>query len=479
VSHDHDNYQSTLSTRYASAPMRQLFSDRRRIEIWRELWIALAKCERDLGLPISAEQIAELERHAGEIDFEAAARHEKELRHDVMAHIHAYGDLCPKARGIIHLGATSCFVTDNADLIVFREGLRLVRRQLVSLIAKLARFAREQRALPTLGFTHFQPAQATTVGKRACLWIQDLLHDLEDLDHAERHIRFRGVKGATGTQASFLELFGGDHAKVRELDRRVTAAMGFERTFAVTGQTYPRQMDFRVGQALSSVAQSAHKFATDLRLLAHRRELEEPLEEKQIGSSAMPWKRNPMRSERICALSRFVISLLDNNAHTAANQWLERTLDDSANRRLAMSEMFLATDALLNLYLNVASGLVVNPEVVRRNLVEELPFLASEHLMMEAVKAGGDRQAVHEALRVHAREAARIIKVEGGRNTLRERLTADPAFAAVSSKFEELLDPRRYVGRAPEQVDEFLAEEVEPVLARHAALLGAEGVVHL
>ena len=476
---EYDNYKSTLSTRYASAPMRRLFSERTRIETWRALWIALAKCERELGLSISAEQIAELEAHAKDIDFENAARHEKALRHDVMAHVHAYGDVCPKARGIIHLGATSCYVTDNADLILYREGLRLIRRKLVSAIEKLARFAKTHRDLPTLGFTHFQPAQATTVGKRACLWIQDLVHDLEDLDHAEGHVRFRGVKGATGTQASFLELFGGDHAKVRELDRRVTRAMGFERTFAVTGQTYPRQMDFRIGQALSSIAQSAHKFATDLRLLANRRELEEPIEAQQIGSSAMPWKRNPMRSERICALARFVISLLDNCAHTAANQWLERTLDDSANRRLAMSELFLATDALLEVLLNVASGLVVHPQVVRKNLLEELPFLASEHLMMEAVKAGGDRQAVHEALRVHAREAARIIKEEGGRNTLRELLIADPAFAAVAGKLDELLEPARYVGRAPAQVDEFLAEEVAPLLARHADLVGAEGVVHV
>ena len=476
---DTDNYTSPLSTRYASPGMRQLFSDQRRIETWRALWIVLARCERELGLSISAEQIAELEAHATDIDFEAAARHERELRHDVMAHVHAYGDACPKARGIIHLGATSCYVTDNGDLIIFREALRLIRRQLVSLVAKLGRFALEHKDLPALGLTHFQPAQATTIGKRACLWIQDLLHDLEDLDHAEAHIRFRGVKGATGTQASFLELFGGDHEKVRELDRRVTAAMGFERKFSVTGQTYPRQMDFRVAQALSSVAQSAHKFATDLRLLAHRREMEEPFEDKQIGSSAMPWKRNPMRCERICALARFVISLLSNPAHTAANQWFERTLDDSANRRLAMSEMFLATDALLNLYLNVASGLVVYPQVVRRNLIEELPFLASEHLMMEAVKAGGDRQQVHEALRVHAREAARLIKVEGQRNTLRERLAADPAFASVAGRLDRLLDPQRFVGRAPEQVVEFLREDVEPVLERHAALIGAEGSVHV
>jgi adenylosuccinate lyase len=477
--HDTDNYTSPLSTRYASLGMRQLFSDQRRIETWRALWIALAKSERELGLPISAEQIAELEAHAKDIDFEAAARHERELRHDVMAHVHTYGDACPKARGILHLGATSCYVTDNADLILFREAVSLIRRQVVSLIAKLADFAREHKDLPALGLTHFQPAQATTVGKRACLWIQDLLHDLEDLEHAQAHIRFRGVKGATGTQASFLELFGGDHGKVRELDRRVTAAMGFERSFGVTGQTYPRQMDFRVAQALSSVAQSAHKFATDLRLLAHRREMEEPFEDKQIGSSAMPWKRNPMRSERICALSRFVISLLDNPAHTAANQWFERTLDDSANRRLAMSEMFLATDALLNLYLNVASGLVVYPQVLRRNLLEELPFLASEHLMMEAVKAGADRQEVHEALRVHAREAARIIKMEGGRNTLRERLAADPAFSVVAGRLDQLLDPQRYLGRAPEQVLEFLAEEVEPALRKNSSLIGAESAVHV
>ncbi len=477
MANDHDNYTSPLSTRYSSREMRELFSDQRRIETWRALWIALARCERELGLPISSEQISELEAHAKDIDFEAAARHERELRHDVMAHVHAYGDLCPKARGIIHLGATSCYVTDNADLILYRDALRLLRRQTLSLIAKLAAFAREHRSLPALGFTHFQPAQATTVGKRACLWIQDLVHDVEDLDHAERHIRFRGVRGATGTQASFLELFGGDHGRVRELDRRVTAAMGFEASFAVTGQTYPRQMDFRVAQALSSLAQSGHKFATDLRLLAHRREMEEPFEDKQIGSSAMPWKRNPMRSERICALARFVMSLLDNSAHTAANQWLERTLDDSANRRLSMSEMFLGTDALLNLYLNIASGLVVYPEVLRRNLAEELPFLASEHLMMEAVKAGGDRQEIHEALRVHAREAARVIKLEGGKNTLRERLTADPAFSAIAGRMDNLLEPGRYVGRAPEQVDEFLGEVVAPLLADRKALLGVEGSV--
>ena len=459
--------------------MRENFSEDTKFRTWRRLWIALAEAEQALGLEITDAQLDELRAHADDVDYEAAARYERELRHDVMAHVHALGDQCPGARGIVHLGATSCYVTDNTELIQLRRGLRLIRAQVVNVVAALERFALEWRELPTLGFTHYQPAQATTVGKRACLWMQDLVHDLEDLDHAESMIRFRGVKGATGTQASFLELFGGDSDKVRELDERVTAAMGFERRFAVTGQTYPRQLDFRVGQVLSSIAQSAHKFATDLRLLSNRRELEEPYEEKQIGSSAMPWKRNPMRSERICGLSRFVMSLLDNCAHTAANQWFERTLDDSANRRLALPELFLGTDAVLNLYLNVASGLVVHPGVVRRNLDADLPFLASEHLMMEAVKAGADRQNVHESLRVHAREAARVIKEDGGENTLRERLAGDPAFAAVAGRFDELLEPSRFVGRAPEQVLEFIEAEVRPCLERHADLLGAHAEVRV
>lgn len=448
--------------------MRHNFSDEKKFTTWRRLWIVLAENERALGLSISQAQIDELRAHALDIDYDAAERHERALRHDVMAHVHAWGDQCPQARGIIHLGATSCYVTDNTELIQLRDGVRIVRAELLVAIARLRDFALEWRSLPALGFTHYQPAQATTVGKRACLWLQDLVHCVEDLDHAERAIRFRGIKGATGTQASFLELFDGDHAKVRELDARVTAAAGFERTFGVTGQTYPRITDFRVAQALSTIAQAAHKFATDVRLLANRRELEEPFEDKQIGSSAMPWKRNPMRCERMCALSRFVIELLGNTAHTAANQWLERTLDDSANRRLALSELFLATDAVLGLYANVASGLVVYPAVIRRNLLEELPFLASEHLLMEAVRAGGDRQAVHEALRVHAREAARVIKVEGGRNTLAERLTADPAFRTVAGKLGELLEPARYIGRAAEQVLEYVQAEVDPLLAARA-----------
>ncbi len=459
------SYQSPLGTRYASAAMRRLFGEEHRVGLWRELWIALARAERDLGLDISAAQIEELERTKAPIDFERARALERELRHDVMAHVHTWGEAAPLARGVLHLGATSCYVTDNGDLLILRDALRLVRAQVIGVVRALVDFARRTRAMPVLGLTHYQPAQATTVGKRACLWIQDLVHDLEDLDHAERSIRFRGVKGTTGTQASFLELFDGDHQKVRELDRRVTAAFGFERAFGVTGQTYPRQLDFRVCQVLSSLAQSAHKFAVDLRLSAGRRELEEPFETRQIGSSAMPWKRNPMRAERMCALARFVMSNLDNLAQTAAQQWFERTLDDSANRRLVLAEMFLATDATFGLYLNVARGLVVHPAVVAKNLGEELPFLASEALMMEAVKAGADRQDVHEALRLHARAASEAIHA-GEPNPLVQRLAKDPAFGAVAGRLDQILDPTRYVGRAPEQVDEFLAEEVEPVLLR-------------
>jgi len=478
VSSEHETYQSPLAGRYASEEMRRLFSAETKFGTWRRLWLALAESEAELGLDIREEQLAELRANLEPIDFEAAAEHERRLRHDVMAHVHTWGDACPKARGILHLGATSCFVTDNTDAILLRDGVRLVRRQLVSLVAQLKAFALEWRELPTLGFTHYQPAQATTVGKRATLWIQDLIDDLADLDHAESMIRFRGVKGTTGTQASFLELFEGDHDKVRALDARVAEKMGFERRFAVTGQTYPRQLDFRVGQALSSIAQTAHKFATDLRLLSNRRELEEPFESKQIGSSAMPWKRNPMRSERICSLARLVISHLDNTAHTAANQWLERTLDDSANRRIVMAEMFLATDAILNLFLNVASGLLVHPDVVRCNLMAELPFLASEALMMEAVKAGADRQDAHEEVRQASFAAAKRIK-EGGESDLVERLKSSELLGPVAGRIDELLEPGRHVGRAPEQVLEFVAEEVDPLLERYADLLGATGEVRV
>ena len=478
MSDEDSNYKSPLSSRYASRAMRANFSERTKFLTWRRLWIALAEAQMELGLPIRPEQVEELRAHADELDLEAARRHERELRHDVMAHIHAFGEICPKARPILHLGATSCFVGDNTDLILLREGLRLLRGELVSVIQHLRDFALRWRELPTLGFTHFQPAQATTVGKRACLWLQDLVHDLEDLDHAERSIRFRGVKGTTGTQASFLELFEGDHEKVRELDRRVTAKMGFERAFGVTGQTYPRRLDFRVLQVLSGIAQSAHKFAVDLRLLANRRELEEPFGERQVGSSAMPWKRNPMRSERICALARFVIGLLDDAAHTAANQWLERTLDDSANRRLVLAEAFLATDAVLQLYLDVSAGLVVHPAVIERNLAAELPFLATERVLMEAVRAGADRQDAHEAVRRAAMQAAQEI-FEGREGRLRERLAEDATLGPVAARLEAILEPARFVGRAPEQVLEFLETEVDPLLERHADLVGARGEVEV
>ena len=464
-----EQYISPLGARYASREMRANFSDRTKFTTWRKLWIALAEAEQELGLDISDEQLTELREHATDLDLDLAARYEKELRHDVMAHVHAWGDVCPKARPIIHLGATSCYVGDNTDLIIMREGLRLLRGQLVGVLGELAAFAREWKDLPTLGFTHFQPAQATTVGKRACLWIQDLVHDLDDLEQVESQIRFRGVKGTTGTQASFLELFEGDHDRVRRLDELVTEKMGFDRTFGVTGQTYPRKLDFRVLQVLSSICQSAHKFATDLRLLANKRELEEPFGSKQIGSSAMPWKRNPMRSERICALSRFVMELVGNAAHTAANQWLERTLDDSANRRLSIAEGFLATDAVLSLYQDVAGGLLVHPPIVARHLDAELPFLASEAVLMEAVKAGGDRQDLHERIRVHSHAAAAEIKA-GREPDLRERLAGDPAFSAVAGGLDELLDGQRYVGRAPAQVEEFLAAEVDPLLERHEGI---------
>lgn len=473
-----EQYISPLGARYASREMRANFSDRTKFTTWRRLWIALAEAEQELGLAISDEQLDELRAHATDLDLELAARYEKELRHDVMAHVHAWGDVCPKARPIIHLGATSCYVGDNTDLIVMREGLRQLRGQVVGVLGELAAFAREWKDLPTLGFTHFQPAQATTVGKRACLWIQDLVHDLDDLEQVESQIRFRGVKGTTGTQASFLELFEGDHEKVRRLDELVTAKMGFDRTFGVTGQTYPRKLDFRVLQVLSSISQSAHKFATDLRLLANKRELEEPFGSKQIGSSAMPWKRNPMRSERICALSRFVIELLGNAAHTAANQWLERTLDDSANRRLSIAEGFLATDAVLSLYCDVAGGLLVHPPIVARHLDAELPFLASEAVMMEAVKAGGDRQDLHERIRVHSHAAASEIKA-GREPDLRERLAGDPAFEAVAGSLDDLLDGRRYVGRAPEQVEEFLEAEVDPILRRYADIARTEAEIRV
>ncbi len=461
-----DSYESPLAARYASSEMRFNFSDQKKFTTWRKLWIALAEGEQELGVKISDAQLGELRAHVEDIDYDLAGEYEKKLRHDVMAHVHAWGEQCPEARSIIHLGATSCYVGDNTDLVVLRDGLQIVKQRLVEVARSLREFALTWRSEPALGLTHYQPAQATTVGKRACLWLQDLLMDLDDLEHAASIISFRGVKGTTGTQASFLELFEGDHDKVRALDQSVSTKMGFERSFPVTGQTYPRQLDFRVGQVLSSIAQTAHKFAVDIRLSSSRRELEEPFEKNQIGSSAMPWKRNPMRSERICSLARLVICALDNLAHTAANQWFERTLDDSANRRVSLAEMFLATDAILILFQNVASGLVVHSAVVKHNLDQELPFLASEALLMAAVKAGADRQDAHEAIRVHSRAASEAIH-RGEPNPMASLLAEDPRFAAVAKDLGELLHGSRHVGRAPEQVLEFMEDYVDPQLERY------------
>jgi adenylosuccinate lyase len=464
-----DRFDHPLIERYASREMAALFSPRTRHGRWRDLWIALAEAQRALGLAITEKQIAELRVRRDEFDWDRLAQLEKELRHDVMAHIHHYGELAPSARGILHLGATSCFVTDNADLIAMRDALRLLEGRLVAAIRPLAEFARAQRARPCLGYTHFQVAQPVTVGKRATLWIQDLLWDLDEVRRLTAWLPCRGVKGTTGTQASFLALFGGDGAKVDELERRVVAAIGFDRAVAVSGQTYSRKIDWSVQQALSGVAQSAAKLATDLRLLAHEGEVEEPFEAQQVGSSAMPYKRNPMRSERICSLARFVIGAAESAAHTAATQWLERTLDDSAIRRIAIPESLLAVDAILLLVANVARGLVVHPAVIERKLREALPFLASEEILMAGVQAGGDRQDLHERLRQHAQAAARRVKEEGAPNPLLDLLAADPAFAKVADRLRELTDPARFVGRAPEQVDRFLGAEVEPRLAGSAA----------
>jgi adenylosuccinate lyase len=461
-------YDNPLISRYASPAMAELWGNARRFSTWRKLWIVLAQTEQELGLPIADEQIEEMKGNVDNIDFVAAAQYERRFRHDVMAHVHAFGDVAPKARPIIHLGATSCYVTDNTDLVQMKEGLGLIEAGLVRSIRQLARFAREYRDLPTLGFTHFQAAQLTTVGKRACLWTQDLLLDLADVAHRRASLPFRGAKGTTGTQASFLSLFEGDHAKVRELDRRVANKMGFSETLAVTGQTYTRKIDSQVLDVLSGVAQSAHKMATDLRLLAHRKEVEEPFESEQIGSSAMAYKRNPMRSERICGLARYISSLVLNTAQTASVQWLERTLDDSANRRLVIPQAFLATDAVLLLLANVTRGLVVYPGMVASAVASELPFMATEEILMAGVRAGRDRQDLHEAIRRHSLAAADVVKSHGRPNDLIERLRTDPLFQGID--LGTVLDPSRFVGRAPQQVDEFLAEVVEPALAPYSAI---------
>jgi adenylosuccinate lyase len=476
-------YDNPLVTRYAGREMAELWGPQRKFNTWRRLWVALAEAEHELGLlkddgvtpRITLAQLADLRAHVDDIDFAKAAQYERRLRHDVMAHINAYGDACPGARDILHLGATSCYVTDNTDLLLMREGLGLLRDRLVGVIDALARFAARWRALPTLGFTHFQPAQLTTVGKRACLWCYDFILDLHEIEHRLGALRFRGAKGTTGTQASFLALFRGDRDRVRRLETLVARKMGFDQVYPVTGQTYSRKVDSQVLDALSGVGQSAHKFGTDLRLLAHRQEVEEPFEADQVGSSAMAYKRNPMRAERMCGLARFVSVLAVSATQTAATQWLERTLDDSVNRRLTLPQAFLGTDGVLRLALNLAGGLVVNPEVIARNVQEALPFMATENLLMAAVARGGDRQALHERIRQHSLAVAEHLKAGGAKNDLLDRLRADPAFAQV--RFEEVLRLENFVGRAPEQVDDLIEQEVAPIRQRYAHLLNQQGDV--
>lgn len=477
MSSDVNAYQNPLITRYSSKEMSRVWSPQRKFSTWRRLWVALAEAEAELGLAITAQQIAELAAHVDDIDFEVAGQYERKLRHDVMAHVHAYGDACPESRGIIHLGATSCFVTDNTDLLLLRDSLQLVRDRLVSVIDRLGCFAVEQRDLACLAFTHMQPAQPTTMGKRACLWAYDLALDLTEVEHRLAQLKARGPKGTTGTQASFLELFGGDHQQVQRLEELICKKIGFDESYVVTGQTYPRKIDSQVVSVLSDISQSAHKMATDLRLLQHRKEVEEPFEKHQIGSSAMAYKRNPMRSERICSLARFVISLESSPAATLATQWLERTLDDSANRRLVLPQAFLGVDAVLMLCQNVTDGLVVYPKVIAANLDSELPFMATETILMDAVSAGGDRQELHEQIRQHSQAAAAVVKQQGGRNDLLERLANDKAFADVD--LQAALDPSKYVGRAPEQVDDFIADVVDPIRKKYPDACGTSAEVNL
>lgn len=474
-----DRYQSPLSERYASREMQYLFSPDKKFRTWRKLWIALAETEKELGLPITQEQIDQLKAHQDDINYEVAEAQEKLVRHDVMSHVHAYGVQCPGAKGIIHLGATSCYVGDNTDIIIMTEALKLVRRKLLNVMAELSAFAKEYKNLPTLAFTHFQPAQPTTVGKRATLWLQELCLDLEDLDYVLGTMKLLGSKGTTGTQASFLELFEGNHEACREVDRRIAGKMGFDGCYPVSGQTYSRKIDTRVIQVLAGIAQSAHKFSNDIRLLQHLKEVEEPFEKSQIGSSAMAYKRNPMRSERIASLSNYVMSDVINPMLVSATQWFERTLDDSANKRLSVPEGFLAVDGILDLYLNVVDGLVVYPKVIEKRLMAELPFMATENIMMDAVKAGGDRQELHEKIRRLSMEAGRNVKERGLENNLLELIAADPAFGLTLDELLKTMEPSKYVGRAPEQVDEFLTEVIQPILEENKDLLGMTAEIHV
>lgn len=468
----HDRYISPFSTRYSSDEMQYIFSDDNKFRTWRRLWIALAKAEQRQGLAITDEQIAELEAHKDDINYEEAAAREKLVRHDVMSHVYAYGLQCPNAKGIIHLGATSCYVGDNTDVIVMRQGLELVRRKLIGVLANLAVFAEQYKDMPCLAYTHCQPAQLTTVGKRATLWMNELYMDLQEIEHQLSSLALRGVKGTTGTQASFMELFNGDSAKVKTVEADVCAQMGFDKVVPVCGQTYSRKVDYNVLSALAGLAQSAMKMATDIRLLANFKEMEEPFEKNQIGSSAMPYKRNPMRCERICAIARYLMVDVLNPAMTAGTQWFERTLDDSANKRIAMAEGFLAADALLNILLNVSDGLVVYPKVIRSRVMAELPFMASENIMMKAVKKGGDRQELHERLRTHAVAAASVVKQEGKPNDMIARVEADPAFGLTREEIEAELSPEAFTGRAPEQVEDYLNEVIRPLLAANTDALG-------
>ena len=464
-----DRYTSPLSERYASKEMQYIFSPDKKFRTWRKLWIALAETEKELGLDITEEQIEELKAHADDINYDVAKEREKVVRHDVMSHVYAYGKQCPNAKGIIHLGATSCYVGDNTDIILMSEALEIVRKKLINVIAELAKFADAHKNLPTLAFTHFQPAQPTTVGKRATLWLQELLMDLEDVEYQLSKAKLLGSKGTTGTQASFLELFDGDHEKCKMLDRKIAEKMGYKACFPVSGQTYSRKLDSQFLNVLAGIAQSAAKFSNDIRLLQHLKEVEEPFEKNQIGSSAMAYKRNPMRSERIGSLSRYVMVDVLNGYFTTATQWFERTLDDSANKRLSVPEAFLAVDGILSLYANVADGLVVYPKVIEQRLRKELPFMATENIMMDAVKKrGADRQQLHEKIREHSMAASRVVKVEGGENDLLERIAADEAFGVTLEELEKILKPENYTGRAKEQTEDFLNECIKPVLEKYA-----------
>ncbi len=463
-----DTYESPLSARYADKEMKYLFSPDMKFKTWRRLWIALAESEMELGLPVTQEQVDELKAHADEINYEVAEERERLVRHDVMSHVYAYGQQCPKAAGIIHLGATSCYVGDNTDIIIMTEAMKIVQKKLVNVIRVLAKFADEYKNLPTLAFTHFQPAQPTTVGKRATLWIQEFLMDLEDVEYQLSKAKLLGSKGTTGTQASFLELFDGDDEMAAKIDAKIAEKMGYETCFAVSGQTYPRKLDSQMLNVLSGIAQSAAKFSNDIRLLQHLKEVEEPFEKNQIGSSAMAYKRNPMRSERIASLARYIVVDALNPAITASTQWFERTLDDSANKRISVPEAFLATDAILNLVMNVADGLVVYPKVIEQHLRRELPFMATENIMMDAAKRGADRQELHEHVRVHSMAASRVIKEEGDENDLLERIANDPIFGVTLDELKGIVDPHKYVGRAPRQTEIFLKDTVQPVLDRYA-----------